>query len=101
MATAREVLVVARKHINKPHKWTRGKYSNDKGRLSASGAVFQALVDLDDWEGFVLAMADEIPASRALRRVVPKEFDRLDDFNDQASHKEVLAVFNKAIKQVS
>lgn len=95
--TALETLTQARKLIDKPQKWMRQAYTNDKGRYSASGAILKVLEGTGDFDK---AFLKEHPAGNALRRVTPKEFERLDDFNDQATHEEVLALFDKAIAQL-
>jgi hypothetical protein len=106
---AKETLTKARSMIDVPQKWMRGDYLNDKGRYSASGAVLRVLAlewaENDD-EDFFKAFFYDHPAGNALRRALPIEFRRdddarLDDFNDQATHAEVLALFDKAIDQVT
>jgi hypothetical protein len=90
-----------------PQKWMRGSYTNGKGRYSASGAVLHTIFEGDNLlDPKTDLYEDEHPAGNALRRALPIEFRRdddarLDDFNDQATHAEVLALFDKAIDQVT
>ena len=100
--TAKETLVTARKLIDKPQKWMRGEYTNGKGRYSASGAILHTLWDKEEeGDDYMRAAFAEHPAGNALRRVVPAKYERLDDFNDDVTHAEVLEAFDKAIKQLS
>lgn len=87
-------LAYARAQIDSPTRWMRGSHSGGRygQRYDASAAMALALGHWDD--------EDRHPATKALRKALPKRFERLSDFNDQATHAEVLSLFDKAIAQV-
>jgi len=90
--TTREILIAARKRIEDPNDWgkARGEYPSEAGRNSAITACW---LDGASW-------AERNEALDALRAQIP-EGGYVADFNDDHTHDEVLALFDRAIENCS
>jgi hypothetical protein len=88
--TVKEILIAARKRIEKPQNWLRHSYYNkNKTAFCAAGAIREE-------DGTIGPI--QSPALTALRQVIGKD-DLIGDFNDTHTHAEVLAAFDKAIAE--
>lgn len=97
MKTALQILIDARALIEKPEKWTKETFARDADNTpclerSISAVCWCAL-------GAISRSAPGIPsaidAKDALRRVIDSKISK---FNDEHTHAEVLAAFDKAIE---
>lgn len=98
-----EVLIAARKVIEKPENWTQGVlaknrygnavyvYSEEAACFCSMGALYRA-VDEDDC--LKTNIIDDVAA--ILSSIV--QDDTVAGFNDKSTHAEVLALFDKAIE---
>ena len=99
MTTTIAILKAARDLIAKPENWLQGTYAkNENGRdvsaLSHEGVCFCAMGALLR-AGWVHPSADD-DAVVAVLNQVPDDM-LIAEFNDQATHSEVLDLFSKAI----
>jgi hypothetical protein len=97
---ANECLVIARALIDAPERWTKGKYRDCDpitGHVKcrcAMGAVYSASEAFPRTTSFD---AVEL-AEQALIEAIPEGFLRgVEAYNDEATHAEVLALFDRAI----
>jgi hypothetical protein len=102
--TVRDVLVQARQRIATPEHWCRGALSRDREGVDteryatepcswcAEGALY-AVIDLDNEAEQEAAHA----AFSLLNDALPKGRRVVARFNDNASHAEVLALYDRAI----
>lgn len=112
MNTVQLTLVRARQIITPPEAWTQGEFARDKDLRPVAaisdeavcfcgfGANERAVFELFDGE---TRLVHENAANRLLRRALRLGGSSLvfSDFNDTATHAEVLAVFDKAIEETS
>jgi hypothetical protein len=95
--TTKEILIAARKLINKPQKWTRGALArNNRGKETPvdCGTRFCA-------EGALRAVTNSASCFYRAHDHLSKVMDcPLDEFNDGTSHKQVMRAFSKAIKTI-
>jgi len=89
--TTREILIAARKRIEDPNDWgkARGEYPSEAGKITIVNACW---LDGTDW-------SERRDAHSALRAQIP-EGGYLADFNDNHTHDEVLALFDRAIEEL-
>jgi hypothetical protein len=94
--TSREILVTARRKIENPINWCRGSFSNAGQAYCAVGAVRLSDPECNGW---VLC---ESKVERFLRKTVRQltngENDHVGMYNDNHTHAEVLAMFDRAIE---
>lgn len=102
-STTREILVAARKLIEKPENWCQADYALDKTGKSvscfadegpdacafcSSGAIFRVAIDSPLLPDARMALVQAMDADIAY-------------FNDKHTHAEVLAAFDRAIAKLS
>ncbi len=107
--TTREILIAARKKIERPECWTKGAYArradgtyvgdsgiNEDGFISADAVCFCALGACRAVSG---SLTDESPAARQIRDALGGRQYDLSAFNDAptTTHADVLALFDRAI----
>jgi hypothetical protein len=111
---AHQILITARDYIVEPHRWAKGYFAqNLLGKAcdpripaavcwSAGGAVIRASMrrQRDVWTfwGHLPRCRAAEDATRALTRAAGMD---IEQFNDARDHAEIVAVFDRAIKDVN
>lgn len=80
-----DVLIAARKLIEKPENWCRETYETDSGAYCAVGAISRAAVPDGDY-GHALNVLEDVVGH-----------GNIEVWNDAHTHAEVLAAFDAAI----
>lgn len=88
--STKQILIDARKLIEKPENWIQGDFKNENG-ICATQSLFQSGVNSEGW------FANH-PAYRALRNAMGG-VNQVCAYNDTHTHAEVLAAFDKAIEE--
>mgnify|MGYP001604621475 CR=1 FL=1 len=85
--TTAGILRDAKALIDTPAKWTKGVYTDDKGRRCALGAL----------QSVTASEAGRRRAGRELERALPA-WGSVTHYNDHHSHADVMALFDRAIE---
>lgn len=89
--STKEVLIEARKLITDPNDWHQGAYTCD-GRMCSLAAIWTAMgMTINE----ALRLDSSVPAERALEEAMGGAF--VGHFNDERTHDQVLAAFDRAI----
>jgi hypothetical protein len=89
--TTKEILIAARKRIEDPKNWVKGQL-RDGDAVCALGALYEVAPDRSSLQSPVYL------AYEALTNLIPGAAPQLGNFNDQHTHAEVLALFDRAIE---
>jgi hypothetical protein len=97
--TTREVLIEARKVIEKPEDWTQGSYARGLRRRQCSPTSPRARQWCAEGACEGAALNTGTFGYRALVAKLEQQCsERVCDFNDSRSHHEVLGLFDRAIE---
>lgn len=99
---AKEILIAARKLIDKPEKWCKGWYMNNANgnRVSDSKlAASYCLVGACNVNAVNLSEVELHAAHNALIKALPTNHTLLADFNDSldTTHDDVMKLYDRAI----